>query len=106
MQVKSLANPNDRRNQVSKKMLSNFLLESYYDDKKIKPGISLYKAIMLTEDKRREGEWTGPFLQINMHPTVAFTDNVNTMIYNDQGIIKTMNYISYENFVAAAGITE
>lgn len=46
MQVKSLANPNDRRNQVSKRMLSNFPLESYYDDKKIKPGISLYKTIM------------------------------------------------------------
>lgn len=35
-----------------------------------------------------------------MHPTVAFTDNVNTMIFNDQSIIKTMNYISYEQYMA------
>ncbi len=41
-----------------------------------------------------------------MHPTIAFTDNVNTMIYNHHGIIKTMNYISYENFVSTAGITD
>ncbi len=41
-----------------------------------------------------------------MHPTVAFTDNVNTMIYNEQGIIKTMNYISYEQYIAKLDITD
>jgi hypothetical protein len=28
------------------------------------------------------------------------------MIYNHQGIIKTLNYISYENFISTAGITD
>jgi hypothetical protein len=43
---KSLSNPNDRRNQIGKKILGNFLLESYYDDKKVKPGINLFKTIL------------------------------------------------------------
>jgi hypothetical protein len=34
----------DRRNFITKKNLSNFPLESYYDDKKIKPGINLFKV--------------------------------------------------------------
>jgi len=36
----------DRRNCVIKKNLSNFPLESYYDDKKIKPGINLFKVLL------------------------------------------------------------
>jgi hypothetical protein len=41
-----------------------------------------------------------------MHPTVVFTDNVNTMIYTEKGVIKTMNYITYEQFIAKLEITD
>ena len=48
-------------------MLEQFPLENYYDDKKIKPGLSLYKvlqiiikAILDIEDRRVSKEYNGP----------------------------------------------
>ena len=43
---------------------------------------------------------------MNLHPILSFTDNVNSMIYCEDGIVKTQNYISYEQYLIQLGYTE
>lgn len=63
-------------------------LENYYDDKAMKPGITLYKTILEFEERRASGAYSGPVLKMAIPETVLMIDNSCSMIYETDGCIK------------------
>ena len=67
---------------------SNFLHESYYDDKLVKPGVWLYRSIVDIEEKRVSGEYSGPHLEMMVPETVLLTENSNSMVAIHAGKVR------------------
>lgn len=68
--------------------------ESYYDDKKVKPGIALYKLILEIEERRANGQYSGPTLNLNIPETVLLNDNSNSLIYTEEGAVKVEPFVT------------